>query len=164
MGKDREDWLKDILVGEQKTKEEEPTVSRVNGMNRAAALLGKLDADSRERILGTGQSGIAKQLREKTFTFEDLVLIDHRHLPLVLKEVGRKDVLLSLRKASETVKDWVYKSMSARLAGMIQDDLETMAKVPVTIVEQAQQRMVQAALRLEKEGKIAIKGRGEEYV
>ena len=162
MGNKREDWLKDILLGEQKNPDSK--AEPVDGMNRAAALLGKLDAKARNRILGEGKSGMAQQLRSKMFTFEDLVQIDRSSLPLLLKEVGRKELLLALRKTTPAVKDWIYKSLSARLAQMLQEDLEAMEKVPLPLVEQAQQRIAQTALRLEKEGKITIHGQDEEMV
>ena len=164
MGNERDEWLKDILLGDPKNPNHEPKGERVDGMGRAAALLGKLDAKARNRILGEGRAGVAQELREKMFTFEDLVQIDRPHLPLLLKAVGRKELLLALRKTTPQVKNWIYKSLSARLAKMLQEDLETMQKVPLPLVEQAQQRIAQKALRLEKEGKIAIRGKGEDTV
>ena len=166
MAKGKEDWLKEILIGEQDKKENEDTGDRVDGMNKAAALLGKLDSATRDRILGKegGQSGISKQIRERMFTFEDLVLIDKHHMPIVLKQIGKQDLLLAMKKASPALKDWIYQCMSSRLAGMMQEDLEEMGPTPLSVVENAQQKVTKLIRRLEEEGKIAIKGQGEEYV
>ncbi len=166
MATGREDWLKDILIGDQENKKPEKTGDRVNGMDKAAALLGKLDAATRERILGKEgeHSGISKQIREKIFTFEDLVLIDKNQLPMVLKQIGKEDLILAMKQASPKVKKWIYQCMSSRLAGMIEDDLEAMGPAPLKAVEEAQQKVTTIIRRLEEDGKIAIKGHGEEYV
>jgi flagellar motor switch protein FliG len=47
---------------------------------------------------------------------------------------------------------------------MINEDLEVMGPVRLSEVEEAQQKIIQVARRLEKEGKIAIGGRGGEDV
>jgi flagellar motor switch protein FliG len=47
---------------------------------------------------------------------------------------------------------------------MILEDLEVMGPVRLSEVEQAQQKIIQVARRLEKEGKIVIGGKGGEDV
>ncbi|MBF0278452.1 MAG: hypothetical protein HQM13_11695 [SAR324 cluster bacterium] len=166
MAKGKEDWLKDILIGDQEKQRTEDSGDRVNGMNRAAALLGKLDTATRDRILGKegGHSGISKQIRERMFTFEDLVLVDKRHMPMVLKQIGKQDLILAMKKCSPAVKDWIYQAMSSRLAGMFQEDLDATGPTPLRLVEEAQQKIAKIIRRLAEDGKIAIKGHGEEYV
>jgi flagellar motor switch protein FliG len=45
---------------------------------------------------------------------------------------------------------------------MIEEDLEVMGPVRLSEVEESQQKIIQVARRLEKEGKIVIGGKGGE--
>ncbi len=167
MGTKKEDWLKDILTPEKDSGGEEDSGVRVAGKQKAAALLGKLDADTRNRILGAAgeKSKFTNQMKELMFTFDDMPRIEIRHMPLVLQNIDQKDLILALRKCSPAAKAWIFKSISTRMADRIRDDLKTMKPMPVAKVEEAQQRIAKTVLRLQEAGKIFIKGYGgEEYV
>ncbi|MBF0288456.1 MAG: hypothetical protein HQM14_11615 [SAR324 cluster bacterium] len=167
MGSKNEDWLKDILAAEQSKSESENSGVRVSGKQKAAALLGKLDADTRNRILGgAGEKSVfTNQMKELMFTFDDMPRIDIRHMPLVLQNIDPSDLTLALKKCRIASKNWIFKSISTRMSERIQDDLEALGPVPVTKVEEAQQKIAKTVIRLQEAGKISIEGYGgEAYV
>ena len=96
------------------------------------------------------------------FTFEDLVLIDSQQMQIILKEVEQQELVLSMKTASEAVKELIFSSMSSRASDMIRDDLEVMGPAKIADVGQAQQKINQRIRKLEEDGKIVISGRGEE--
>ena len=63
----------------------------------------------------------------------------------------------SLKTASDELRDHILSNMSSRAATMILEDLEALGPVSVNQVEQAQDEVVQAALRLAAEGKITLR-------
>ncbi len=83
---------------------------------------------------------------------------------MVLKEVQSEDLLMSLKTASDEVKDKIYSNMSDRAASMLKEDLDALGPTRVSDVEKAQQKVVQVIKRLEEEGKLVIGGGGEELV
>ncbi|MBF0288117.1 MAG: flagellar motor switch protein FliG, partial [SAR324 cluster bacterium] len=91
-----------------------------------------------------------------------LVLIDTGQMQIVLKEIDQQDMVLSLKTASDAVKELLFGSMSSRAADMIREDLEVMGPVKVSDVEAAQQKIIQMVRKLEEDGKIVIGGRGGE--
>ena len=137
--------------------------SKVGGIESVAEMLNSLDKSTETRILATIEESnpdLAEQIRELMFTFEDMVLIDSRGMQNILKEVPQPELVLSLKTASEPIKELVFASMSQRASDMLREDLEVLGPVKVSDVEKAQQNMVKIARRMEEEGKIVIGGRG----
>ena len=94
------------------------------------------------------------------FTFEDLVNVDERGLQQLVQAVEQKDLVLSLKAASEEVVAKIFKSMSERTAGVIKQEIEFLGPVRLRDVEEAQRRVVGAARKLEESGEIILVGRG----
>ncbi len=136
---------------------------KVGGIESVAEMLNSLDKSTETRVLATIEEtnpDLAEQIRELMFTFEDMVLIDQRGMQLVIKEVPQQDLVLSMKTASEPIKELIFSAMSQRAAEMLREDLEVLGPVKVADVEKAQQGLVKAARKLEEEGKLIIGGRG----
>lgn len=137
--------------------------SRVGGIESVAEMLNTMDKSTESRILATIEESnpdLAEQIRELMFTFEDFVLIDGRGIQAIMKEIPQNDLVLALKTASDAVKELIFQNMSERASDMVRDDLENLGPVRVADVDQAQQKMVKVARKLEEEGKIIIGGRG----
>lgn len=108
---------------------------------------------------------MAEQIRDLMFVFEDLVNVDDKAMREILKKVEGAQLTLSLKTASDEMKDKILGNLSSRASEMLLDDLETMGPVKLSEVEAAQQEVVAAAKELEAEGTISLgKGKGEELV
>jgi len=139
--------------------------TQVGGVESVAEMLNQMDKATETRILATIEESnpdLAEQIRELMFTFEDLVLIDGGHMQIVLKEIDQNDLVMSLKTASDAVKELIFSAMSSRAADMIREDLEVMGPVKVSDVEEAQQKIINVIRRLEEDGKVVISGRGGE--
>jgi flagellar motor switch protein FliG len=68
---------------------------------------------------------------------------------------------VALKTASESVRELVFKNMSERAAVMLREDMEAMAAVKLSEVENTQFEIVQIARKLEEEGKIIIASGGD---
>ena len=137
--------------------------SKVGGIEAVAEMLNSLDKSTETRILATIEESnpdLAEQIRELMFTFEDMVLIDSRGMQVILKEMPKEELVMSMKTASEPIKELIFSSMSQRAAEMLREDLEVLGPVKVADVERAQQTMVKISRRLEEEGKVVIGGRG----
>jgi flagellar motor switch protein FliG len=98
------------------------------------------------------------------FIFEDLMQLDDRSIRALLKEIGNDELLLALKTASDPLKDKIFGNLSQRAAEMLKEDMEVMGPVKLVEVERAQQSVINAARRLEEEGKIVMGGKGGEDI
>ncbi|MCB2186454.1 MAG: flagellar motor switch protein FliG [Deltaproteobacteria bacterium] len=138
---------------------------QLGGIEAVAELMNNVDKATEEHIfsrLEEEDPEMAEKIRQLMFVFEDLINVDDRGIRTLLKEVRNEDLTLSLKTASEDLKNKILSNVSERAAAMISEDLEVMGPVRLSEVEQAQQKIIQVARRLEKEGKIVIGGRGQE--
>lgn len=152
--------LRTQLRGGGLSEEEE-----VSGPKSAANILNFVERANEERIISEIEEmypDLAEQIRNLMFTFEDLKKIDDRGIQAILKEVPRDQLVLSLKTASDELKDLLFRNVSQRAAQMIQEDLSAMGPVKLKDVEKAQQGIVDIVRRLEAEGKIATGGAGGE--
>jgi flagellar motor switch protein FliG len=110
-------------------------------------------------------AALAEELKKALFTFEDLQRIDARGMQALLKEISTENLVLALKTASEVIREKVFSSVSARASAMLREELELLGPTRLADVEQAQQTVVEAALRLEREGRIQIaREGGADYV
>ena len=138
---------------------------QLGGVEAVAELLNNCDKATEEHIfsrLEEDNPELAEQIRQLMFVFEDLVSIDDRGIRTLLKEVRNEDLTLALKTSSDQLKSKILGNVSERAAAMIQEDLEVMGPVRLSEVEAAQQKIIQVARRLEKEGKVVIGGKGGE--
>ncbi len=64
--------------------------------------------------------------------------------------------VLALRKASEELKQYLFKNLSSRRAEQIKESMASLKPQPLSKILEAQKEIVQKILDLEKAGKLAI--------
>jgi len=138
--------------------------SQAGGIDSLAELLNRAGRSTERTVLekiAEADGELADEIRQKLFTFDDIVVISDRDIQLVLREVDQKDLALALRGVSDEVKETIFRNMSSRGVEMLKEDLETSQPQRRSVVEEAQSRVVGAIRRLEDAGAITI-GRGGE--
>ena len=138
------------------------------GFKGAADLLNQLEPVSSKGILETIEKEdptMALAIRNLMFTFEDLLGVPEAGIRELLGQLDKKALALSLRGATEELKNLIFKSMSARAVDMLKEDMEVLGPVRSKDVNQAQREIVEVARRLEAEGKLVLSAESqEEYV
>ncbi|HEV7751479.1 MAG TPA: flagellar motor switch protein FliG [Baekduia sp.] len=138
--------------------------SQAGGVDSLAELLNRAGRSTERTVLeaiAATDGELADEIRQKLFTFDDIVVLNDRDIQLLLREVDQKDLGLALRGVTEEVKDTIFRNMSTRGSEMLQEDLDTGKPQRRAVVEEAQSRIVGAIRRLEDAGAIVI-GRGGE--
>ncbi len=141
--------------------------SALGGVESVAEIVNNLDHNMEVNILSEIEGinpELAENIRQLMFVFDDLTSIDDRGMQAVLKEVSSEDLQISLKTASETLKEKIYKNMSKRAAQMLKEDLQSMGPVRLSEVEKAQQSILRIVKKLEEEGKVVLATGGEELV
>ena len=138
------------------------------GFKGAADLLNQLEPVSSKGILETIEKDdpkMALSIRILMFTFEDLLGVPEAGIRELLGQLDKKALALSLRGATEELKNLIFKSMSSRAVDMLKEDMEVLGPVRSKDVNQAQREIVEVARRLEAEGKLVLSAESqEEYV
>ncbi|SER06328.1 flagellar motor switch protein FliG [Gracilibacillus ureilyticus] len=133
-------------------------VEVLNGVDRSTerTILDALEIDDPE---------LAEEIRKRMFVFEDIVTLDNRAIQRVIREVENDDLRLSLKVASDEVKEIIFNNMSTRMAETFKEEMEFMGPVRLRDVEEAQSRIVSVVRRLEEIGEIVIaRGGGDDII
>jgi flagellar motor switch protein FliG len=141
------------------------TFDKAGGVEAAASILNLSDRSTEKSILEsleTDDPDLVEQIRRLMFVFEDIMLVNDKGIQAVMKEVDNDELALSLKTASDELKEKIFNNMSERAAQLIREDMEYMGPVRLSDVENAQQKIVDIVRRLEDAGEIFVSGRGGE--
>lgn len=138
-----------------------PTYHRSGGVRAVADLLNGIDKEMSKSLLArleerNAQLGAA--IRKKMFSFEDLGRLQASDLQRVLREVDSANLAVSMKSASETLKEKLFASISKRAAESLRDEIAMLGPVRLKDVEVAQDAIIQVVRRLEEEGSISLDG------
>ncbi len=138
------------------------------GVRAVAELLNRMDSAMSKEILesiGGQEPGLADQIRQLMFVFEDLLLVDQSGIKELLAKVDRKLLTVALKGTSDQLKNHFLDCMSQRGREMLIEDMEALGPVKIREVEAAQQAIIAVARQLESEGVLSLKeAAGEQYV
>ncbi len=132
------------------------------GVDDFVEIFDRLDKNSRENILKALEEKnpkLAKKIKDLTFSFDQIVTIDNSQLRIILGEINTSDLAIVLRRASEEVKSRIMENMSAGGAALLKEEMEFGKPITVQAIEEQQQKIVDLIFKLEREGKIELKGR-----
>lgn len=139
--------------------------SVLGGVQPVAEMLNVMDKNTEQSIMARLEEKdplLAEAIRKLMFVFEDITKIDDRGIQVLLKEIPNDRLLLALKTASEDIRTKIFKNLSTRAADMLKEDLSNMGPARLSDVETAQQEVVNAARKLEQEGKLMITRGGSE--
>ena len=139
------------------------TLISVDGVAKAAEMLNAAGRDAAASILKRiedDDAATAALVRTAMFTFDDLARVDPRGMRELLREIPSERLTIALKGARPEVLEAVYGGLSGRAAELIRDDLELLTKVRKADLDGARREIVEAALRLETDGRIDL-GREE---
>ncbi|WP_077617813.1 flagellar motor switch protein FliG [Bacillus sinesaloumensis] len=142
--------------------------TQTGGVEAVVEVLNGVDRSTERTILDALEiqdPELAEEIKKRMFVFEDIVTLDNRAIQRVIRDVENEDLMLSLRVASEEVKEIVFKNMSKRMVETFKEEMEYMGPVRLRDVEEAQSRIVAVIRRLEEAGEIVIaRGGGDDII
>ena len=126
---------------------------------RMADVFNKLDDKLFERIsehLGEKQPELFGAIKNRMFTFNDLVRIEAQDLAKVMRGVQGNTVPLALKGAKEEVRDHFLGSLPARSKDMLLDEMKNMGAVKARDVRDAQAALVDCAKQMLQQEVISL--------
>lgn len=138
-----------------------------DGLETLANILNEMNRNTEEYVLSRIEDedkGLAEQIRQRMFVFEDLMEIDDMGFREILRNVDNQVLIKALKTAPDEMKEKIFANLSERASAMLREDMEVMGPVRLKEVEEAQQDIIKVAKGLEKEGKIVISSKEEMLV
>jgi flagellar motor switch protein FliG len=136
-----------------------PAFHHSGGVRAVASLLNELEKDMSKTLLARLEernAALGAAIRKKLFSFEDLNRLQPADLQRVLREVDTGNLAISMKSASEPLREKIYASLSKRAAEALKEEIELLGPVRLKDVEAAQDTIIQAVRRLEEEGQISL--------
>ena len=107
---------------------------------------------------------LATEIKKLLFVFEDLVTLRDRDIQRILKDFDTKTIAVSLKVASEKLKEKIFSNMSRQAAEALQEEMEYLGPVRVIEVEEAQRRIIDHVQELEASGEILGRGGQGDFI
>jgi len=139
-------------------------IAQSGGVKNLVEVLNRVDRGTEKAIMENLEDSdpeLADEVKRLMFVFEDIKILDDRAVQTVLGQADKKDLALALKSVTDEVKEKIFRNMSKRAAGSMQEDMDFMGPVRLKDVEDAQQRVVNIIRRLEDSGEIIIERGGE---
>ena len=127
----------------------------VDGPAAAARILNHMRGSDRQRLMKAitaANPEAARKITANLFTFEDIVNLTHQSVQRLIKEVEHRDLVLSLKLASDAVKQHLYQNMSERKRELVKEDLAALLPAPQSEAEEAQRRVIARIDELRSQG------------
>ncbi len=124
-----------------------------------AEIFNYLDRSSEARFLASLEDRnreAAERIRALMFTFEDLAKLDPGGVQTLLRNIEKDKLAMSMKGASDTLRDLFFSNMSERAAKILREDMEAMGPVRLRDVDEAQMEMVNKAKELAESGEIVL--------
>ncbi|MDO9158961.1 MAG: flagellar motor switch protein FliG [Burkholderiaceae bacterium] len=158
--KDLNEVLYRVLAGGDKIRK-----SSLGGVKTAAEIINLMGTSIETGVIESIREhdpDLAQKIMDKMFTFEDLLKLDDKSVQMVLKEVASETLVISLKGASQELREKVLANMSSRAAESLREDLESRGPVRLSEVEAQQKEVLKIVRRLTDEGQIVMGGGGDD--
>jgi flagellar motor switch protein FliG len=135
------------------------------GVKAVADLLNTVETNLSSEILTAVEEEspqLAVSIRNFMFTFQDFLEVPESSIRELLGQLEKKSLALSLKGASDDLKNHFFKCMSSRAVEMLKEDMETLGPTRSREVNAAQQEAIALARKLEAAGKMILKNESEE--
>lgn len=133
-----------------KTKDE-----YVDGLKIAIDILETYPEEKRETILNNialKAPTLIQKYHEAHFSFNDIKDLDNKSLQIIVTRANHNDLVLSLFKASDDIKEVFFSNMSDRKLDMVKDDLKSLKNIKPNQIFEAQKNILNLIDTLRKSG------------
>jgi len=158
--KDLNEVLFKVLAGGDKIRK-----TSMGGVKTAAEIINMMGTQIETSVIDSIRefdAELAQKIMDKMFVFEDLLKLDGKSVQMVLKEVATDALVVSLKGATNELRELVLANMSTRAAEALREDLESRGPMRLSEVEAQQKEILKIVRRLSDEGQIMIGGGGED--
>ena len=133
---------------------------RFDGIQAVAEMMNLLDDATRARLMGDLEArspDTAQRVRDRMFTFFDLLRIAELELQKVLRLLPRRKIALAMRGLDEEYSALIFAAVGSRGAEALKDEIMSLGPQKLSAVEEARRDLALLVLKLAAEGQISLK-------
>ena len=141
-------------------------LSQTGGVRTAAALLNSLEKNLSRSVLQDLEKRnpeLGREIRQKMFTFEDLVLLGPSALQKIMREIDLRDLAMSLKTAGVQLKNILLSAVSKRAAANVHEEISMLGPLRKGEIEAARGRIIKAVRHLEDVGEVDLNNLRSSY-
>ena len=135
---------------------------------RMADVFNKLDADVFEEIsekLDNEMPETFTAIKNKMFTFDDLVRMSGQDIGRIMRQVGDNVVAYALRNTkTPDIREYFLDTLTERRKNLLLDEMRTLGPVRAKDVQEAQSKLVDAAKELAEEGAVQLPSNDDDEI
>ena len=155
---------RDILQDIEETLQKEFIASATRASTsdphqKMAEIFNRIEVDIFDKVSGELEKKMPdafQRIKQKMFTFDDLVRLDAQSLGRVMRAVEGNTLALALKGAKANVRVVFLESMPERSRNILTEEMQSMGPVRMKDVQEAQTALVDAAKELAEEGTITL--------
>ena len=136
------------------------STSEKTPVERAGDIINFAQREARDRImedLGSAEPETAKMIRKVMFTFADIPSrVLPRDIPAITRTVAQETLLRALKGAPTEV-EFIFSSLSKRVAEQLKEELAELDPIPPEDSEAAMNEIIVGIRKLESDGEITLK-------
>lgn len=143
------------------------TMTHFGGANRVAKILNYLDKSISKNLLTEleeSDATLGAQVRQKMFSFNDLVTVSLPDMQRIMREVDSATLVMAMKPASSVLREKIFSALSKRAAEGLQEELDLLGSVRLKEVEAAQDAVINVVRQLEEDGEINLGGDENAFV
>jgi flagellar motor switch protein FliG len=137
------------------------------GATEAAKIVNSTRTNVEQRVirqLAKLDKGLARQIEDEMFVFDNLNALNEKDLGTLLRSVDNEILIVALKGCEPMLRSKMFGCMSSRAAQSIQDEMAERGPIRLVDVQESQKQMLAIARRLAEAGTISLGGKGEDYV
>jgi len=101
-------------------KDLKDTLEKSLGSQKAVEITGRLTA----MLLKEESPGLAEEIKNSIFMFEDILMLEDRSIQKLLREAGTSELVTALTGVDAMVQNRIFRNMTGRAAAILKDRLE----------------------------------------
>lgn len=141
------------------TKEIPQSSDPLARVRKIANLLRQLERTERMEMLSALEGKdpeTANGVKDQLYQFEDLLMIDNSSIQKLLAELDTKNLALSLKGASDGIRDKLLNNLSKRAQETLAEEIALLGNVPPSKIEQARKVILEALQTLDARGELVM--------
>ncbi|QFT47382.1 Flagellar motor switch protein FliG [Roseivivax sp. THAF40] len=155
--------IEETLQKDMATVAAQPTLSE--RQKNMADLFNRLDNQLFEKVSPKLEQRLPDtfpDIRQRMFTFDDLIKLDANSLVRVMRSVEGNTLPVALRGAKDPVKEHFFSCLPSRSRDMLKEEIQTMETPKKRDIKEAQRDLLDCARQLASEGQIELPTADEE--
>jgi len=152
----------------KKYEQRDTEYNESGGSEALANILNHMDKNLEDSILKELEANspdLAEQVKEKLYTFEDIINLDSKEMRILINRIANDEIISdALRGAAEDLKKQFFNAMSMNRASDLIDLMDAKGKIALREINEARAKILNLGRELEEEKLILFKKTKDDYI